>query len=259
MEKTRRPLIAANWKMHKSSAEALDFLDVFLTETHEERVDVVICPAFTSLESVSSRLNGTRVQAGAQDLYWEAKGAFTGEVAPSMLTAAGASWVIVGHSERRKLFGEKDQEVGLKAVAAFAAGLTPIICVGETILERRAGGTGEVVNRQLSAALMGLTKEQGKRLVVAYEPVWAIGSGVAAAPGDAVQVALLIRQIIDERFGDCAGSCARVQYGGSVKADNIAEFMASPEIDGALVGGAGLEPSGFAALVNNALTKREKK
>ncbi len=254
----RRPVVAANWKMHKSSDDAEQFLRAFAPLFTDRRVEVVICPPFVSLERVARMAPALGLAVGAQDVYWEAYGAFTGEVSADMLAKAGCSYVIVGHSERRKLFGEMDQDVGNKARAAVTAGLSPVICVGETIEERRGGLTTSVVERQLGQAIRLLSREQASRLVIAYEPVWAIGTGVTATPEDATLVAGQIRSLLDRFLGSRAGDEVRVQYGGSVKAGNIASFMESDQIDGALVGGASLEPAQFADLVNNSLSFRER-
>jgi len=253
----RRPVVAANWKMHKSSGEAEQFLRDFAPLWTDRRVEVVICPSFVSLEHISKMAHALGLAVGAQDVHWDVQGAFTGEVSAGMLAEAGCSYVIVGHSERRKLFGELDEDVGNKAHSALAAGLSPVICAGETMEERKAGLTGAVVERQVKQAVRLLSREQASRLVIAYEPVWAIGTGVTATPADATLVAGEIRSLLDRFLGPGAGEEARVQYGGSVKAGNIASFMESVQIDGALVGGASLAPAHFAELVNNSLSFRE--
>jgi triosephosphate isomerase len=253
----RRPVIAANWKMHKSSAEAEAFLEAFAPLWKDRRVDVVICPSFVSLEPVACMAAGTGMTVGAQDVHWESHGAYTGEISAEMLASAGARYVIVGHSERRQLFGETDEDVGRKAFAALLHGLSPIICVGETIDERRAGLTEAVVSRQLKMAVGSFRREHASEVIIAYEPMWAIGTGMAATPADAALVAGDIRSLLDQLLGPGAGQEARIQYGGSVRAQNIAGFMESPEVDGALVGGASLDPAHFAELVNNALSLRE--
>jgi len=254
----RRPVVAANWKMYKSSDDAEQFLQAFAPLWTDKQVEVVICPSFVALERVTKMAPALGLVVGAQDVHWEDQGAFTGEVSAEMLVKAGCSYVIVGHSERRKLFGEKDEDVGNKARAVFAAGLSPIVCVGETIEERKDGLTAAIVERQLEQAVRLLSRGQASRLVIAYEPVWAIGTGVTATPADAALVAGEIRSLLDKFLGPGAGEEARVQYGGSVKAGNIAGFMESPQIDGALVGGASLDPAQFADLVNNSLSLRER-
>lgn len=248
----RIPLVAANWKMHKTVAEAEAFLAAFRAGAGNmagQGVEAAICPPFTALYRVGQLLEGTGIALGAQNLYKEEKGAYTGEVAPAMLAELGVRYVIVGHSERRAIFGEDDHLVAAKVQAAYRHGLTPILCVGEQLAEREAGETEAVVTRQVEAAIAGLTAEQAAQLVIAYEPVWAIGTGRAATGADANAVCGLIRRLVAERFGSQAAAGLRIQYGGSVKPENAAEFAGQPEIDGALVGGASLDPASFAALV----------
>ena len=253
----REPIVAANWKMHKTIGEAEAFVSQFLPLVQGlEGVEVVLCPPFTSLAAVSRALAGAgargRIGVGAQDLYHEPKGAFTGEVAPGMLTDAGAGYVIIGHSERRGYFGETDETVHQKVVAALEAGLVPIVCVGERLEERERGETNPLVARQTRAALSGLGAEQVARTVIAYEPIWAIGTGRAATANDAEEVCRHIRATVRALAGDGPAEALRIQYGGSVKPGNMAEFMAQPDIDGALVGGASLEADGFAAIARAA-------
>jgi triosephosphate isomerase len=250
----RRPIVAANWKMHKTHLEAIQAvqkLSYLLDAGDAERVEVVICPAFTALRSVQTLLDADRLPyaLGAQDVHWEEKGAFTGAVSPGMLAALKCAYVIVGHSERRQLFGETDEQVARKARAVFAAEMTPIVCVGESLEDRDAGRTEEKVVGQVKAAVGPLDAEQAAAVVVAYEPIWAIGTGRNASPEDAGQVIRLIRETIGASAGADAAAAVRIQYGGSVKAANIREFMAHPEIDGALVGGASLDPEEFALIV----------
>ena len=250
----RRPIIAANWKMHKTHLEAIQAvqkLSYLLDKKDAEVVEVVVCPPFTALRSIQVLIEGDRLPygLGAQDVYWEDKGAFTGEVSPGMLAALKCSYVIVGHSERRQLFGETDESVSKKARAVFAAGMTPILCVGETLEERDAGRTEDKVVRQVRAGLGGLDAERAARAVIAYEPIWAIGTGRNSEPGDAGEVVRLIRRVVTEMHGAEAAGAMRIQYGGSVKAGNIRDFMAHPEIDGALVGGASLDAEEFALIV----------
>jgi len=248
--------VAANWKMHKTHLEAIrdvQRLSYLLDRADTERVEVVICPPFTALRSIQVLIEGDRLDfaLGAQDVHWEDRGAFTGEVSPGMLAALDCRYVIVGHSERRWVLGETDRAVAKKVRAVFAAGMSPILCVGERIEERDAGRTDEVVAGQVKAALGGIQAEAAGRLVVAYEPVWAIGTGRNAEPADAGEVIALIRRTIDGMFSGGTGEAVRVQYGGSVKAGNVREFMAHPEIDGALVGGASLDPEEFALIVKH--------
>ncbi len=250
----RRPIIAANWKMHKTHLEAIQAvqkLSYLLDASDSERVEVVVCPPFTSLRSIETLLQSDRLPygLGAQDVHWEAKGAFTGEVSPPMLAALRVGYVIVGHSERREHFGETDETVNKKVKAVFAHGMTPILCVGETLQERDTGGTEDKVTRQIRAALQNVKPEDAPKLVVAYEPIWAIGTGRNAEAADAGQVIALIRETVSSTTTPEVGDAVRIQYGGSVKAGNIREFMAHPEIDGALVGGASLDPEEFALIV----------
>jgi triosephosphate isomerase len=250
----RRPIIAANWKMHKTHLEAIQSvqkLSYLLDKKDAEVVEVVICPPFTALRSLQTLFDADRLPygLGAQDVYWEEKGAFTGEISPPMLAALNCRYVIVGHSERRQHFGETDEMVRKKVRAVFAAGMVPILCVGETLEERDSGRMEDKVVGQVRTALTGLDEKQVASLVVAYEPIWAIGTGRNANPGDAGEVIGLIRRTASTASSAAASESMRVQYGGSVKAGNIREFMVHPEIDGALVGGASLDPEEFALIV----------
>ncbi len=250
----RRPIIAANWKMHKTHLEAIQAvqkLSYLLDAEDTERVEVVICPAFTALRSVETLIDSDRLPfgLGAQDVYHEDEGAFTGEVSPVMLAALKVRYVIVGHSERRELFGETDEVVNRKVRAVLAHGMRPILCVGETLSERDAGLTEEKVVGQLERDLRGVSAEQAAELVVAYEPIWAIGTGRNALPADAGETIGVIRRALASRFSAEVAEAVRIQYGGSVKPGNIRDFMAHPEIDGALVGGASLDPESFALIV----------
>jgi len=250
----RRPVIAANWKMHMTHLEAIQAvqkLGYLVTAEEAQAVEVVICPPFTALRSVQTLIEGDRLPfaLGAQDVHWEGKGAFTGEIAPGMLAALKCAHVIVGHSERRQFFGETDLTVNRKVRAVYANGMTPIACVGESLEEREAGRTEERVSDQVRAGLAGLDPEQARGLVVAYEPIWAIGTGRNAEPPDAGAVIMLIRETLASMYSDEVAQAVRVQYGGSVKAGNIRDFMAHPEVDGALVGGASLDPEEFALIV----------
>jgi triosephosphate isomerase len=249
----RRPIIAGNWKMHKTIAEARALVhELKGLVAPDEAAELVVCPPFTALAAVKAELEGTRWGLGAQDLFWEEKGAYTGEVAPGMLAEAGCSHVIIGHSERRQYFGETDATVNRKLKAALAAGLTPIVCVGESLEQRERGETEAFVSGQVAAGLSGLTAAQVSGLVVAYEPIWAIGTGRNASGQDANAVCRVIRQAVQAHFGAEAAERVRIQYGGSVKPENIADFMREPEIDGALVGGASLDAGGFARLISGA-------
>jgi triosephosphate isomerase len=250
----RRPIIAANWKMHKTHLEAIQTvqkLSYLLDKDDAEAVEVVICPPFTALRSIQVLIEGDRLPyvLGAQDVHWEDKGAYTGEVSPAMLSALKCGYVIVGHSERRQLFGETDETVAKKVRAVLAAGMRPIVCVGETLEERDAGRTEDKVVTQVRAALGGLDADRAPTVVVAYEPIWAIGTGRNAEAADAGEVISLIRRTIAGLHTAEAAQAVRIQYGGSVKAGNVREFMAHPEIDGALVGGASLDPEEFALIV----------
>ncbi|HLB61723.1 MAG TPA: triose-phosphate isomerase [Actinomycetota bacterium] len=250
----RRPIVAANWKMHKTHLEAIQAvqkLSYLLDRDDAERVEVVICPPFTALRAVQTLIDSDRLLygLGAQNVHPEEKGAFTGEISPAMLEALKVRYVICGHSERRELFGETDDFVNGKVRAVFAHGMTPILCVGETLEERDSGRTHERVAGQVRAGLEKLTPEQMTSIVVAYEPIWAIGTGRNAEPADAGEVAGLIRGTIEELSSKEIADAARIQYGGSVKAGNIRGFMAHPDIDGALVGGASLDPEELALIV----------
>jgi triosephosphate isomerase len=250
----RTPIIAANWKMHKTHLEAIQAvqkLGYLVSAADAEAVEVVVCPAFTALRSVQTLIESDRLPfaLGAQNVHWEDKGAWTGEIAPEMLRALKCSYVIVGHSERRQLLGETDEVVAKKVRAVFSAGMTPIACVGETLEERESNRTDERVSGQIRAGLTGLTIDQARTLVVAYEPIWAIGTGRNAEPADAGQVVGVIRETLADLYDDSVARAVRVQYGGSVKAGNIRGFMAHPEVDGALVGGASLDPEEFALIV----------
>jgi len=251
---TRKPLISGNWKMHYNHLEAIQVtqkLSYLLRPEDYQAVDVSVHPPFTALRSVQIVLESDKVPAvlGAQDCHWEEKGAFTGEVSPPMLAKLNCVYVIVGHSERRELFGETDEHVNRKVKAVLANDMTPIMCVGETLEEREAGRTVDKCNGQVEAGLAGVSREEVGTMVIAYEPVWAIGTGRTATPDDAQQTIATIRATVARAHGDPAAASVRIQYGGSVKAANAAELMAQPDIDGALVGGASLDPDEFARIV----------
>lgn len=264
----RIPVVAANWKMHKTVSEACAFVDTFLPLVRDVTdCTVVLCPPFTALHAVSQKLRGTSVALGAQNLFWREQGAFTGEISPLMLRDVGCTFVIVGHSERRgrfgkpepeledpqlrSVFGETDTSVNRKVRAALAHDLTPVVCVGETLVERTAGQTDSVIAAQLRGALASLNAAQITRVVIAYEPVWAIGTGKVCDASEANRVCGLIRHLIGEQFGDAAQQ-VRILYGGSITPDNIAELAVQEHIDGGLVGGASLKPDSFAAIVKAA-------
>lgn len=245
----RTPVVAANWKMHKTQPEARQFLADFLPRAAAlTGVEIVICPPFTALAAAAEALKGTAVGLGAQNMSEQPSGAFTGEVSGAMLADAGCRYVILGHSERRRLFGEDDRLVGAKVRAALQHNLIPILCIGETLEEQQAGQADAVNRRQLLAGLEGLTAEQVAGLIIAYEPVWAIGTGRNCDPQDAQARIAAVRAVVAEAFGAEAARRVRIQYGGSVKPGNMASYMAQPDIDGALVGGASLDPASFAAI-----------
>ena len=250
----RTPIVAANWKMHKTHLEAIQAvqkLSYLVDRGDTDRVDVVVCPPFTALRSVQTLIDSDRLPfaLGAQDVHPEDEGAFTGEISGTMLAALDVRYVIVGHSERRQLAGEDDAAVNRKVQAVFRHDMTPIVCVGETLEEREAGGTETKVAEQIRRAFEGVDAERATRAVIAYEPIWAIGTGRNAEPTDAGQVVELIRATLADQLDAEVADAVRVQYGGSVKPGNIREFMAHPEIDGALVGGASLDPEAFALIV----------
>ncbi len=249
----RKNLIAGNWKMnatHLESIQMVQKLSYRLDYADYERVDVVVCPPFTALRSVQTVIESDhmQIQLGAQNVYWADKGAYTGEISPTMLSSLSVSYVIVGHSERRELFGETNEDVNRKVKAVLAAGMTPILCVGETEDERESGVTEQKVGGQVRAGLEGLTSEQIAGLVVAYEPIWAIGTGRTASDDEAGAMATFVRATIADIAGDAAES-TRILYGGSMNPGNVAGLMAKRDIDGGLVGGASLDPDTFASVI----------
>lgn len=249
----RTPLIAGNWKMFKIIREAVAFVrDLEGRVRDVTGVEIVVAPTFPALQSVAAALDGSIIGVAAQNLHWEREGAFTGEVSAAMIRDAGAQWVIVGHSERRTLFGESDATVNWKVRAAITATLTPIVCIGETLEEREAGRTLAILDQQIKAGLEGVTGSELAALVIAYEPVWAIGTGRTATPAEAQQAHEHIRSRLTQWFGQDAASRCRVLYGGSVKPDNIAALMAQPDVDGALVGGASLDAESFTRIIKGA-------
>lgn len=250
----RKPLISGNWKMHHNHFDAITLvqkLGYAIDKDDVEAVDVSVHPPFTDIRSVQTVLDADKIPLalGAQNCHWEEKGAFTGEVAPTMLAKLNVSYVIVGHSERRELFGESDDDVNRKVKAVLKAGMTPIMCCGETLEERESDATEAKVVGQVTAGLAGLSAEAVGGLVIAYEPIWAIGTGRTASAEDAQTVCALIRRTVAGAFGQAAADAVRIQYGGSVKPDNAKELMSQPDIDGALVGGAALEAESFAGIV----------
>ena len=246
----RKPIIIANWKMYKTRAEASAFCRAFLPLINgQDQVDAVICAPFTQLDVLANELAGSNVGFGAQNFYPVAEGAFTGEVSLPMLQEIGVQYVIIGHSERREIFGENEALIHEKVQTAYAAGMQPILCVGEHLGQRAEGKTVSVCSGQMLSAVKGLTEEQMKTLIVAYEPIWAIGTGKTATAADAEEVIGALRKAIAEAYSQDIADCVRFQYGGSVKPENISELMAQPDIDGALVGGASLNPESFSQLI----------
>ncbi len=246
----RKPIIAGNWKMFKTAKEAAAVINELKGKVSDVKDrEVVICPVFTALESAVAAAKGSNVKIGAQNLFWEEKGAFTGEIAPNMIKDLGCEYVIIGHSERRQYFGETDETVNKKINAALKAGLTPIVCCGEMLADREANKTFSVIETQLKGGLKDLTKEQMLKLVIAYEPVWAIGTGKTATPEQAQEVHAFIRGLLAKLFDKDVAAATRILYGGSVKPDNMAELMKKEDIDGGLVGGASLEADSFSKIV----------
>jgi triosephosphate isomerase len=246
----RKKVIAANWKMYKTPDRALEFFREFLPlVAGHDRDEVVVCPPFLAIPASVEAAKGSNVAIGAQNLHWEREGAYTGEVSAGMLLAVGVTHAIIGHSERRQYFGETDDVVNLKLKAALEAGLRPIVCVGEVLEEREAGLTEDVLRRQCLRAFHAISAKKASKLVVAYEPVWAIGTGKTATPQMAADAHALIRTEAAKAFGEEFGELLRILYGGSVQPENVKALMAESEIDGALVGGASLDPKSFAAIV----------
>ena len=253
MNPQRKPIIAGNWKMYRTASEALALVNALKREIAGiEHVEVVLCPPFTALYAVSTMLQDSEIKLGAQNVHWEKEGAFTGEIAPGMLKELFVRYAIVGHSERRQFFGETDAGVNKRAKGALANGLRPIVCVGETLQHRDAGMTDAVVIEQLEGSLAGFTKDDILESVIAYEPVWAIGTGRNATPQQAQEVHCLIREMLGKAFDPATAAKVRIQYGGSVKAANATDLLSQPDVDGALVGGASLDAKGFADIVKSA-------
>jgi triosephosphate isomerase (TIM) len=247
----RKPVIAGNWKLYKTTKEAIELItDLIPAVKQSLDVDIVVAPVFTVLASVKQVIAGTNIMLAGQDCFWEEEGAFTGEVSPRMLLDAGCSHVVIGHSERRQYFGETDETVNKKIKAAIKAGLTVLFCIGETLSERESGSTFAVLKKQVAGGLAGISTEQLERVIIAYEPVWAIGTGKTATDNQAQEAHAFIRSLVAESYGQAAGDRIRILYGGSVKPENIKGLMAQPDIDGALVGGASLKAESFSALVN---------
>ncbi|CAH0158791.1 MULTISPECIES: triose-phosphate isomerase [Bacillaceae] len=246
----RKPIIAGNWKMNKTLSEATAFLEeVSNLIPKQDVIDTVVCAPALFLDQLVQAAKGTDVKIGAQNMHFEESGAFTGEISPIALADLGVSYVILGHSERREMFNETDEAVNKKAHSAFAHGLTPIVCCGETLEQREAGETNDFVGSQIEKGLAGLSDDQLKQAVIAYEPIWAIGTGKSSSAQDANEVCSHIRSVVADKFSNEAAAAIRIQYGGSVKPENIKEYMAQPDIDGALVGGASLKPDSFLQLL----------
>ena len=246
----RKPIIAGNWKMNMTPAEAKELVGALVPLVKDATCDVVICPPFVDLCAVKPLLEVTNIHLGVQNIHWAEKGAFTGEISANMLKAHGVEFAIIGHSERRQYFGETDETVNLRAKAAIAAGITPIICVGESLEQRESGVTDSIVTGQTRAALAGIDAADVRKLVIAYEPIWAIGTGRTATKEDANATIAVIRGAIREAYGEDTADAVRIQYGGSMNPKNAAELMSMPEIDGGLIGGASLKAEDFSRVVN---------
>lgn len=246
----RRPIIAGNWKMNKTAKDAAKFILEIKDKVKDADCDVVVCPTFTSLAQVITLVENTNIRVGAQNMYFEESGAYTGEVSPVMLKDLGVQYVILGHSERRQYFKEDDELINKKVKAAFIHGLTPILCVGETLAQREASKTFEIVKAQVERDLEDIDFKKASSMVIAYEPIWAIGTGKTATADDANEVIKYIRNVISDIYDKNTAEKVRIQYGGSVKPSTIKEQMAKSDIDGALVGGASLKADDFAAIIN---------
>ena len=247
----RKPIIAGNWKMNKNRKDAEQLITELVPLVKDAKCDVVICVPFTDLDTAVKATKNTNIKVGAQNVHWAESGAFTGEISADMLKEIGVEYVIIGHSERRQYFGETDESVNKRTLKALEAGLKPIICVGETLAEREKGKTNEVVTRQTKAAFKDIPKEELKNIVIAYEPVWAIGTGKTATADDANSTIKVIRDTMAELYcKNCAEETVRIQYGGSMNPKNASELMAMPEIDGGLIGGASLKAEDFSKVVN---------
>jgi triosephosphate isomerase len=246
----RRPFIAGNWKMNLDRASAVALAEGLVGGTSRiGEVDVAVCPPYVYLDAVAAVVGGSKVELGAQDMYHESGGAFTGEISAAMLCDLGCKYVVLGHSERRHVLGESDEAINKKVHAALAAGLLPIVCVGEMLDQREANKTAEVVRTQFDGSLAGVSDEQMQKIVIAYEPVWAIGTGKVATPQQAEEVHLDLRKLIEDRYNEKVAESVRIQYGGSVKPDNAADLLGQPNIDGALVGGAALTVDSFLGII----------
>ncbi|MGI5849485.1 MAG: triose-phosphate isomerase [Christensenellales bacterium] len=246
----RKPIIAGNWKMNKTASESRELIRALIPLVKDVKdVDIIVCPPFVNIEAAAAELKDSNIKLGVQNMHFEESGAFTGEIAPAMLKELGVEYVIIGHSERRQYFGETDEAVNKKVKTALKFGLKPIVCVGEKLEEREAGITSEVVCRQTKLALLGLSDDQAAGVVLAYEPIWAIGTGKTATADDANDTIAAIRNAVKEAFSKDVAEKIRIQYGGSMKPSNAAELMAKPEIDGGLIGGASLKAEDFSLIV----------
>jgi len=246
----RKPIIAGNWKMNMTVSEAVDFVSQLTPLVADVReTDIVIAPPFTALQAVSREIDGSNIELAAQDVFWESSGAYTGEISPSMVKEVGCRYVIIGHSERRQYFGETNESVRRKIAASLAMGLCPIICVGEALEERESGQTFDVVKAQMVQCLEGFSRQEMEKIIIAYEPVWAIGTGKTATPQQAEEVHAFIREQLVNITHHGASERVRIQYGGSVNPDTISDLMVQPNIDGALVGGASLKADSFSSIV----------
>ncbi len=246
----RKPVIAGNWKMNMTPSEAKALVSELLPLVKDAKCEVVVCPPFVDLAAVKPLLEGTNVKLGAQNVHWAEKGAFTGEVSATMLKEIGVEYAIIGHSERRQYFGETDETVNKRAKAALAAGLIPIICVGESLAQRENGETDALVTAQVNLALDGISAAEVEKLVIAYEPIWAIGTGKTATKEQANETISVIREAVRALYGENTAEAVRIQYGGSMNAANATELMSMPEIDGGLIGGASLKAADFSKVVN---------
>lgn len=245
----RKPIIAGNWKMNKTPSEAKSLVEAIAAKVADAKCDVVVCPTAICIPSAVDAAKGSNIAVGAQNVHFKESGAYTGELAANMLTEAGVKYVIIGHSERRQYFGETDETVNLRTKAALAGGLLPIVCVGESLTEREQGIMDDTVRRQTKIAFLGIDADDAKKVVIAYEPVWAIGTGKTATADQADEVCGIIRETIKGLYGAEVADAIRIQYGGSMNAGNAAELLAKPNIDGGLIGGASLKPDDFAVIV----------
>ena len=246
----RKKIIAGNWKMNMTPSEAVELVNTLKSLVVTEEADVVFCVPAIDIIPVVEAAKGSNIQVGAENMYFEEKGAYTGEISPAMLVDAGVKYVVLGHSERREYFGETNEDVNKKVLKAFEHGITPIMCCGETLTQREQGVTMDFIRQQVKVGFQGVTADQAKTAVIAYEPIWAIGTGKSASQDDAQKMCKVVRDVVAADFGQEVADKVRVLYGGSVKPENVAEYMACPDVDGALVGGASLEPESFLALLD---------